>query len=173
MRYLVSILMVSATHLGAQAPGRQDSTDVAAVVERFHGALARGDSLGALALLADDVVVLEGGASETKAVYRAHHLQVDIAFSSAVPAQGGPLSVSVRGDVAWVSRTRTTQGEFRGRAVNSASAELMVLTREPEGWRIRAVHWSSRACRPAQSPEEEVRAASPPSRSWGVPGYEG
>lgn len=161
MRYLVSgmILMVSAPHLGAQVPSRQDSTDVAAVVERFHGALARGDSLGALELLADDVVVLESGASETKADYRAHHLQADIAFAGAVPAQAGPLSVSVRGDVAWASRTRTTQGEYRGRAVNSASAELIVLTRESEGWRIRAIHWSSRARRPAQSPEEEVRAA--------------
>jgi hypothetical protein len=31
--------------------------------------------------------------------------------------------------------------------VNSAGAELMVLTRMPDGWRISAVHWSSRTVR--------------------------
>jgi hypothetical protein len=39
------------------------------------------------------------------------------------------------------------QGEFRARAVNSVGAELAVLTRAGDGWRIRAIHWSSRARR--------------------------
>jgi hypothetical protein len=46
--------------------------------------------------------------------------------------------------VAWVVGTSTTRGEYRGRPVNSAGAELMVLTRTPHGWRIAAIHWSSR-----------------------------
>jgi ketosteroid isomerase-like protein len=50
----------------------------------------------------------------------------------------------VRGDVAWVVGTSTTRGEYRGRPVDSAGAELMVLTRTPQGWRIAAIHWSSR-----------------------------
>lgn len=57
------------------------------------------------------------------------------------------MHVSVRGDVAWASSTSTTTGQLRGRAVNSPGAESMVLTREPTGWRIRAIHWSSRARR--------------------------
>jgi ketosteroid isomerase-like protein len=55
----------------------------------------------------------------------------------------------VRGDAAWVSSTSTTTGEYRGRQVNSSGAELMVLARTPQGWRIAAIHWSSRTRRPA------------------------
>jgi ketosteroid isomerase-like protein len=124
-----------------------DSSDVAAVVARYHSALASGDSAAAIALLADDAVVLETGSVETKSEYRSHHLPADIEFARAVPAQRSPIVVRVRGDVAWASSTSTTQGEFRGRAINSSGAELMVLSREQGGWKIRAIHWSSRTRR--------------------------
>jgi ketosteroid isomerase-like protein len=128
-----------------RAPG--DSADVAAVVARFHAALAAGDSAAVLALLADDVVIGESGGVETRSDYRGHHLPADIEFARAVPSQRGPVLVRVQGDVAWASGTSVTQGEFRGRPLNSAGAELMVLSREPAGWRIRAIHWSSRTRR--------------------------
>ena len=132
--------------LSAAAPS--DSSEVAAIVERYHAALAAGDSAAALALLADDVVILESGGRESRDDYRAHHLAADIAFARAVLSQRGPMTVRVRGDVAWVTGTSTTQGEYRGRPVNSTGAELMVLSREASGWRIRAIHWSSRSRRP-------------------------
>jgi ketosteroid isomerase-like protein len=121
-----------------------DSAEVAAAVERFHGALAAADSAGALALLTPDVQVLESGGVEDRAEYRSHHLGSDIEFARAVPGRRGPTRVRVQGDVAWATSTSTTEGTFRGRAVNSAGAELMVLVRTPEGWRIAAIHWSSR-----------------------------
>ena len=62
-----------------------DSSDVAATVDRFHAALSAGDSTGALALLADDAVILESGGVETRDEYRSHHLPADIAFAQAVP----------------------------------------------------------------------------------------
>jgi ketosteroid isomerase-like protein len=121
-----------------------DSAQVAATVERFHQALAAADSAAALALLTPDVEVLESGGVETRAEYRSHHLAADIEFARAVRSERGPVRVRVRGDVAWATSTSTTQGEFRGRPVNSAGAELMVLVRTPQGWRIAAIHWSSR-----------------------------
>lgn len=124
-----------------------DSSDVAAVVHRYHAALAAGDSGAALALLAPDAVVLESGSVESRDEYRSHHLPADIEFARAVPGERGPVMVRVRGDVAWASATSTTRGEFRGRQVNSSGAELMVLSREPDGWKIRAIHWSSRTRR--------------------------
>ena len=128
-----------------------DSSDVTATVQRFHAALAAGDSAGALALLAPDVVILESGGTETLEEYRAHHLPGDIAFARAVTSQRGPVRVLVRGDVAWANATSTTTGEFRGRQINSQGVELMVLRRAPAGagggWRIVAIHWSSRARR--------------------------
>jgi ketosteroid isomerase-like protein len=128
-------------------PAVSDSSDVVATVERFHAALAAGDSAAALALLSDDVVILESGGVETRDDYRAHHLPADIEFARAVPSQRGAMTVRVRGDAAWASATSTTTGEFRGRQINSTGAELVVLSRERGAWKIRAIHWSSRARR--------------------------
>ena len=126
---------------GHQAPG--DSTAVAAIVVKFHVALAVGDSAAALALLADDAVILESGGVETRAEYRSHHLQSDIRYEQAVKINRGPILVRIHGDVAWTSSTSQAQGEMNGRPVNSRSAELMVLVRAPGGWKISAIHWSS------------------------------
>ena len=124
-----------------------DSAEVASTISRFHQALAAGDSAGALALLTEDVTILEAGGVETRAEYRAHHLGGDIAFARAIRSERGPVRVRVSGDVAWATSTSVTQGTFNGRAINSSGAELLVLSRTPGGWRISAIHWSSRARR--------------------------
>jgi ketosteroid isomerase-like protein len=124
-----------------------DSAAVAAVVDRFHEALAAGDSMAVLALLAEDARILENGVIETREEYRAHHLPGDVAFAQAISSVRGPMSVTIEGHVAWVISTSTTRGEFRGQEINSQGAELMVLTHTSEGWRISAIHWSSRALR--------------------------
>ena len=126
-----------------------DSAAVATAVEGYHRALAAGDSAAALALLAPGVVILESGGAETLAEYRSHHLPGDIAFARAARTTRSPLRVTVRGDAAWATSTSTVVGNYRGRAVNSAGAELMVLTRDGGAWKIAAIHWSSRARRAA------------------------
>jgi ketosteroid isomerase-like protein len=142
----------SAQGLGSACPpmgviAGSDSAAVATVVECYHRALESGDSTGALALLTSDAVILESGGIETREEYRSHHLPADIAFARAVKSVRGPIRVMMRGDAAWATSTSTTQGEFRGRPVNSAGAELMVLTRTTDGWKINAIHWSSRSRR--------------------------
>ncbi|MEO7457256.1 MAG: nuclear transport factor 2 family protein [Gemmatimonadaceae bacterium] len=121
-----------------------DSAEVSRVVERFHDALARGDSAAALAQLAPDAVILESGSSETVADYRSHHLPADIEYARAVKSVRTPTRVAVQGGMAWVSATSVTQGTFKERPVNSAGVELMVLVKTTSGWRISAIHWSSR-----------------------------
>lgn len=116
-----------------------------AAVERFHAALAAGDSAAALGLLAPDALILESGAIETREEYRSGHLAADIEFARATTHESGAPSVTERGDVAWVSSVGRTTGTFRGRDVDANGAELMVLVRTSEGWRIAAVHWSSRS----------------------------
>lgn len=130
-----------AQHEGHAAPG--DSAAVAAIVVKFHGALVAADSAAALALLADDAVILEGGGVETRAEYRSHHLPADIRFEQSVKIARGPIHVRIRGDVAWAASTSQATGEMSGRPVNSRSAELMVLVRSEGGWKIAAIHWSS------------------------------
>ena len=126
-----------------------DSAAVAAAVNQFHEALAKGDSVAALALLASDAVILESGGMETKAEYRSHHLSGDIQFSRAVKAVRAPTKVVVAGETAWTVSTSTTRGDFNGRAINSTGAESMVLSRTATGWKIRSIHWSSRSRHPA------------------------
>lgn len=144
-------LAIAPSALGAQSASSSDSAAVARTVARFHDALASGDSTGALALLASDATILESGGVETRDEYRSHHLPGDIGFARAIKSTRGPARVVVRGDVAWLTGTSTTQGDYRGRAINSTGAELMVLTRDAsaaDGWRIAAIHWSSRTRRP-------------------------
>ncbi len=144
------ILPLPAQAAGFTAPARTarvhgDSAEVAATVERFHAALTKGDTTGAMALLALDAIILESGGVETREEYRSHHLAGDMNYARSVKSDRGPIRVTVRGDVAWASSTSTSKGQSRGRAINSAGAELMVLTRTASGWRISAIHWSSRS----------------------------
>jgi ketosteroid isomerase-like protein len=141
--------LLSADAAGAQAGASTDSADVAGVVRRYHVALATGDSATALALLAPDAVILESGGAESLAEYRGHHLPADIEFARAVTETRTAVRVSVRGDLAWAAGTSTAKGQFRGRPVDSTGAELMVLTRTAAGWRIAAIHWSSRRRAPS------------------------
>jgi ketosteroid isomerase-like protein len=98
--------------------------------------------------LADDALVLEAGTIETRAEYQRHHLPADIRFAQAVPSTRGSVRVVVAGDVAWITSSSETTGTFQDRPISSVGAELMVLSRTTAGWRIRAIHWSSRRLAP-------------------------
>jgi len=129
----------------ATSRAASDSLAVATVIRQFHAALEAGDSAAVLALLKDDAIILESGAVETREEYRSHHLGSDIAFARAVAREEGPIRVMVSGDAAWATSSSTMRGTFRDRPVNSRSVELMVLERTGHGWRIAAIHWSSRS----------------------------
>ena len=120
-----------------------DSAEVVNTVRSFHSALAAGDTARVLDFLASDVVIQENGDVEVREEYRAHHLAADIAFARTVASSRTPIRVVAQGDVAWVASTTTSQGEYHGRPINSVGTELMVLTRAPNGWQIRSIHWSS------------------------------
>ena len=152
-RFLIAFSIIAGAArvpLGAQEHQHRmgsDSAAVAAVVDRFHHALADGDSATALSLLASDVVILESGGLEVRDDYRTHHLPADIEFARAVRSVNNPMRVVVRGEVAWATSTSTTLGEFRARSIDSAGAELVVLSKEAAGWKVRAIHWSSHSRR--------------------------
>lgn len=157
MKAPVRLLMVSASvaALGASVIGAAgtpklpsstavDSIAVTKVVNEFHTALSSADNAKALSLLASDAVILESGGIESRAEYVSHHLPEDIEFAKAVGSSRGTLQVTIDGTSAWTAATSTTQGQFKGRAINSVGAESMVLTKRDGGWRIRSIHWSSR-----------------------------
>ncbi len=125
-----------------------EAVAAASVVDAFHAALEHGDTASALALLADDVLIFEGGEAErSKAEYAQHHLAADAAFSAAVPATRSRRMGRAGADSAWVASESRTTGQFNGRAIDSLSVETMVLRREADAWRITHIHWSSHAVR--------------------------
>jgi ketosteroid isomerase-like protein len=124
--------------------------DVQRVVDAFHTRLKAGDTAGVMALLAPDVLLLETGGIETRAEYESNHLPADVEFEKAVTTSFKPYRVTVVGDAAWAVNTSEYKGTFKERPVDSVGVELMVLSRDAAGWRIRAVHWSGRARTPAR-----------------------
>ncbi len=136
-------LLVGPTIARAQSP----EDDVRAVIDAYHAALASGDSTAALSLLAADVTILESGNVEDKDHYRSGHLAGDMRFAQAVPRERSEITVRLVGDVAWAWSTSVTQGRMGEREINSRGAELMVLARREDAWRIVAIHWSSRSAR--------------------------
>jgi ketosteroid isomerase-like protein len=126
------------------------TADVQKIVDAFHAGLKAGDTARVMTLLAPDVLLLEAGSIETRAEYELKHLPADVEFEKSVTTSFKPYRVTVVGDAAWAVNTNEYKGTFRDRPVDSVGVELMVLSRDAAGWRIRAIHWSSRARKPAQ-----------------------
>jgi ketosteroid isomerase-like protein len=148
--FAVAFLSCLAAGPLAAQPAGNDSAAVLAVVSAFHAGLRTGDAAAVMQLIADDALFLEVGGVETRSEYGKNHLPSDIEFEKTVSAKRSPIRVVVNGNSAWATSTSEYSGTFQGRAIDSLGAELMVLSREPAGWRIRAIHWSGRARKPAQ-----------------------
>lgn len=142
------VLAQDAAHSHDHAAGSvaAEAADAATVVDAFHAALRAGDTAGALALMAPDVMIFEaGGAERSRDEYASHHLGSDAAFAAASEATVARRSGWADGDVAWIASEGRTTGQFNGRAVDRLTTETMVLKRGADGWRIQHIHWSSRA----------------------------
>jgi ketosteroid isomerase-like protein len=149
MRIHLFVLLLVASALPAAAQPAGDEAGAHAAAGGFHAALTAGDAAKVMALVAEDALFLEAGSVETRAEYEKDHLPADIAFEKGVTIKRSPLRVVVAGQAAWVTSTSEYTGSYQGRKVDSIGTELMVLSRGESGWRIRAVHWSSRP-RPAK-----------------------
>lgn len=130
-------------------PPASDRDAIAATVQAFHDALKNGDRAAAMALLAIDAQILEGGHRETRDQYERGHLGADIDFAKAVPSTKGAFIVRQEGNVAWTSSVSRSTGRMHSTDVDTEGAELMVLVKEGEQWKIRAIHWSSHSHRGA------------------------
>ena len=138
---------------GRPAPSRSpclaaDSAAVVRVAARFHKMLSTGDTAGINAVLAPDLRVIESGGVENRQQYLSYHLGADIEFAKAVKEERVSFSYRCEGNVAWLVSTSISVGNFRGRDIDNEGAELMLLSRTREGWKIRAIHWSSARRRP-------------------------
>lgn len=147
MRSMAVVAALFCAPLSLQAQEATDSArraEVLSVVHGYHADLAAGDSLAALARLHPELVVYESGHAETLAQYRAGHLAADIAFASAIRREITGEAVELFGDQALYTARSHSTGRWQDRDIDSQGVETMLLTRTPDGWRIRHIHWSSR-----------------------------
>ena len=143
----LAVLALTATAASLEAQGNSRAADSAAaraIVDQYDAALAAGDSAKAVALLADDLMVMEAGAIETRAEYLAHHLGADMKASAGAKGERTVLKVSVVGDAAYIITKTVRPPTGAQGSTGSELAELMVLAKTSAGWQIKAIHWSSR-----------------------------
>ncbi|GJL96125.1 MAG: hypothetical protein DHS20C05_25300 [Hyphococcus sp.] len=114
------------------------------VVDAYAAALRAGDEPAVRAMLAQNVIIAEGGGAERSVEeYAGHHMPADMAFTAAVDFSRKNRDVIVSEDIATVISESQVHGEFRGEPVHSRMMETMVLRRIDERWRIVHIHWSS------------------------------
>ena len=143
MRHLALIAMcgLAAACGSSQSPADNEAA-VAAAAKEFQTAMDTGDAPTVMRYLADDALMMEGGTIENRMQYETDHLPADLEFAKGMTAKRMPVKQTVRGDVAWVRTSTEFRGTFEGKPLALLSLETMVMTREPEGWKIRALHWS-------------------------------
>ena len=140
MMSLLRAFALAGAITNVDAPARP----AAAVVDQFHAALKRGDGKAALALVDDKLVVFESGGSElNKAEYQAMHLDADMEFVKAVDEITTRRSGHAQGNIAWIETEGRTSGKFKGKDVDRATTETMILKRRGGAWKIVHIHWSS------------------------------
>lgn len=150
IRVLLSLLLLllGSGQILAQSADKRvtaDSANVIETIQAFQEALAARDSAAVNALLLPDAVILESGGFETKDEYFDHHFGADAAFLENMDRETLRRQVRIENGTAWVSTSSRMNGTYNGESLERASAELMVLRRTAEGWRIAAIHWSSRS----------------------------
>lgn len=138
------VVVLSGLAVGCGGPAPVNEADVIAPLEAFYGAMKTGDKAAAMARIAPDAVFVESGKLETRAEYEMNHLPADIDFEKQITGKRSPWQVKTQGDTAWVIATTEYDGTVDGAPLNFVSAQLAVLTRADNEWKIRSIHWSSR-----------------------------
>jgi ketosteroid isomerase-like protein len=118
-------------------------------VDAFDQAVVSGDEARVRELLAPDVLIYESGGQEASlAEYAASHLKADMEFMAKVQGTVIDRKHGVAGEFAWVATRRRMTGSYADKPIDVYSTETMVLRKEPAGWRIAHIHWSSRPVQP-------------------------
>ncbi|WP_051122751.1 DUF4440 domain-containing protein [Euryhalocaulis caribicus] len=123
----------------AALPGSPEAAAAA-----LHQALVAGDEAAVRNLLAENVLILEGGGAEQSLEeYASGHMVSDMAFLGAIETETLSRRSRVQDDSAWVATETRMEGEFRDSEIAIKSQETLVMARQDGGWRITHIHWSN------------------------------
>ena len=136
-------------HTYPDMSGNGGARTPAGAVDSFFRALAFGDAKQAQRWLAPDVLVYESGHVESsRKEYMEQHMRGDMEFLAGANTERLERSIGGDADIAWVTSRTRIRDQSRGKPVDVVSTETIVLKREPAGWRIQHIHWSSAAAEP-------------------------
>ncbi|WP_298772557.1 nuclear transport factor 2 family protein [uncultured Shewanella sp.] len=127
----------AAAFIGNDLPAAQ-------VVKQFHRALKTSDEAVVKQVLAEDVLIYEGGNVESSlALYVSGHMKADMAYLAGLTVKLKERQVKVTGDIAIATSLSHSVGEYKGEKVDSRNLETLVLKRQSDNtWKIIHIHWS-------------------------------
>ena len=128
----------------AAANGTIDTGGLADQAQALSDAIADGDEAAIRRLLADDVLIFEGGGVERSlAEYASHHMGSDMAFLGAMTRDVLERR-AVQGTSMGMVTTRTRlSGNWQDSVVNLVSSETLVFEQRDGQWQVVHIHWSS------------------------------
>lgn len=119
-------------------------TEAGKLVTEFHHALETGNATRVRELLADNILIFEGGGVERSAdQYAGHHMLSDMAFLKSIDIKVLEQQVKVNGDSAVAMSRSKMQGTYNDKEIDLESMETMVLHKEKGIWKIVHLHWSN------------------------------
>ena len=131
------------TPLSLQGMTPNAAPQAEAVAHAFQEALQRGDRTAALALLAPNATISEGGSTQTREDYANGHLGEDIAFLKDARITPVSLGSMLMGDNAMVGSESEIRTTIKGKPLSLRSREMLDLKKFGNSWKIVTIHWQS------------------------------
>ena len=149
---LAALLLAGATMAAPAAAVSDDTAAIKAVLATYKTALERRDLTGVDALFAERNEVIESGKVEgSYADYVTHHIGPELGHIQRFTFDDYAVTVEQAGDIAWATETYRYTIVLPDRAdpMVRQGVATTVLERREGAWKIRAMHSSSRAPKPA------------------------
>ncbi|KFN52251.1 hypothetical protein N790_00345 [Arenimonas malthae CC-JY-1] len=149
---LAALLLAGATMAAPAAAASDDTAAIKAVLATYKTALERRDLTGVDALFAERNEVIESGKVEgSYADYVTHHIGPELGHIQRFTFDDYAVTVEQAGDIAWATETYRYTIVLPDRAdpMVRQGVATTVLERREGAWKIRAMHSSSRAPKPA------------------------
>ncbi len=120
-------------------------SDPGLVADALYTALREGNEAAVEKILAEDVLILEGGHAQTsRADYMGGHMKSDMAFLPNVNSTTLDRKVNQAGGLAWVITHSRTQGAYRDKEIDELAREMLVMKHDGHEWRVTLIHWGEK-----------------------------
>ncbi|MBT7951406.1 MAG: nuclear transport factor 2 family protein [Gammaproteobacteria bacterium] len=118
--------------------------EVADIVDTFHHALENGDENTVRRILADDVIIFEGGGVERSlSEYAEHHMAADMSFLKLMQSRKLEHHIKVIGNTAVSMSRNQVKGRYKNKDIDSEGMETLLLMKNENRWEIVHIHWSN------------------------------